>query len=94
MSQRQRGRGEDRDRRAGITLTGEYVEDDVGGMNAVGDRLGACDFDRRQCLPSMLSWVAFGYYAVTAVYGLNRYLGPDADPHETTGSARAPHPFN
>jgi hypothetical protein len=27
-----------------------------------------------------------------AVYGLNRYLGPDADPHETTGSARAPHP--
>jgi hypothetical protein len=29
-----------------------------------------------------------------AVYGLNRYLGPDADPHETTGSARAPHPFN
>ena len=29
-----------------------------------------------------------------AVYGLNRYLGPDADPHETTVSARAPHPFN
>jgi len=29
-----------------------------------------------------------------AVNGLNRYLGPDADPHETTGSARAPHPFN
>jgi hypothetical protein len=22
-----------------------------------------------------------------AVYGLNRYLGPDADPHETTGSS-------
>ena len=29
-----------------------------------------------------------------AVYGLNRYLGPDADPYETTGSVRAPHPFN
>ena len=29
-----------------------------------------------------------------AVYGLNGYLGPDADPYQTTGSARAPHPFN
>ena len=29
-----------------------------------------------------------------AVYGLNRYLGLDADPYETTGSAQAPHPFN
>jgi len=27
-----------------------------------------------------------------AVYGLNRYLGPGADPHETTGTLRAPHP--
>jgi hypothetical protein len=29
-----------------------------------------------------------------AVYGLNRYLGPDAETYETTGSARAPDPFN
>jgi hypothetical protein len=29
-----------------------------------------------------------------AVYGLNRYLGPIDDPYETTGSARAPHPFD
>ena len=42
----------------------------------------------------MLSSVAFGYYAVTAVYGLNRYLGPDGEPYETTDSVRAPHPFN
>src|ERR1700694_3673116 len=27
-----------------------------------------------------------------AVYGLNRYLGPGADPHETPGALRAPHP--
>jgi hypothetical protein len=26
-----------------------------------------------------------------AVYGLNRYLGPGADPHETTGTLRVPH---
>jgi hypothetical protein len=26
-----------------------------------------------------------------AVYGLNRYLGPGADPHEATGTLRAPH---
>ena len=29
-----------------------------------------------------------------AVYGLDQYLGPDAGPYETTGSARAPRPFN
>ena len=29
-----------------------------------------------------------------AVYGLNRYLGPGADPHETTGTMRTPHPFD
>ncbi len=28
------------------------------------------------------------------VYGLNRYLGPSADPYEITGSVRAPHPFD
>jgi hypothetical protein len=27
-----------------------------------------------------------------AVYGLNRYLGPPADPYETIGSARSPAP--
>ena len=48
MSQRQCGRGEDRGRWTGITLTGQNVEDNVGRMNAVGDRLGACDFDRGQ----------------------------------------------
>ena len=29
-----------------------------------------------------------------AVYGLNQYLGPDAEPYETTGSVRTPHPSN
>jgi hypothetical protein len=29
-----------------------------------------------------------------AVYGLNRYLGPSVDPHETTGTWRAPHPYD
>ena len=48
MSQRQCGRCEDRGRRAGITLSSQNVDDDVGGMNAVGDRLGAGDFDRQQ----------------------------------------------
>jgi hypothetical protein len=27
-----------------------------------------------------------------AVYGLNRYLGPGAEPYETTGTLRASHP--
>ena len=48
MAQRQRGRREDRGGRAGIALASEDVEDDVGGVDAVSDRLGAGDFDRRQ----------------------------------------------
>ena len=48
MAQRQRRRREDRGRRAGIALAGEDVEDDVGGVDAVGDRLGAGGLDRRQ----------------------------------------------
>ena len=48
MAQRQRGRGEDRGRRAGITLAGEDVEDDVGGMDAVCDRFGTSRLYRRQ----------------------------------------------
>ena len=48
VAQRQRSRREDRGRRAGIALAGEDVENDVGGMNAVGDRLGAGSLDCRQ----------------------------------------------
>ena len=48
MAQRQRGRREDGGRRARITLAGKDVEDDIGGVNAVGDRLGAGRLDRRQ----------------------------------------------
>jgi len=56
MAQCQRGRREDGDRRAGIALTGEDVENDIGGMNAVGDRLGTGSLDRRQPLiPRLLS---------------------------------------
>jgi hypothetical protein len=33
----------------------------------------------------------FGFvFSWGAVYGLNRYLGPPADPYETTGGARIP----
>jgi hypothetical protein len=46
MAQRQRGRREDRGRRAGITLAGEDVEDDIGRMNAVGDRFRTSSLDR------------------------------------------------
>jgi len=35
MAQGQRGRREDGDRRAGIALAGEDVEDDVGGVDAL-----------------------------------------------------------
>jgi len=48
MAQRQRSRREDGDRRREITLAGENVEDDIGGMDAVGDRFGAGGFDCRQ----------------------------------------------
>ena len=39
---RQSGRREDRGRRAGIALAGKDVEDDIGGVNAMGDRFSAC----------------------------------------------------
>jgi hypothetical protein len=41
MAQRQRGRREDGDGRRGIALTGQDVEDDVSGVDAVGDGLAA-----------------------------------------------------
>ena len=47
VSQPQRLRGQDRRRRAGVALAGQDVEDDVGGMDAVGERLGAGGLDRR-----------------------------------------------
>jgi len=46
--QSQSVRRHDRRRRSGIALTREDVEDDVGGMDALGDRLGAGGFHRRQ----------------------------------------------
>ena len=48
MAQRQRRRCEDGDRRAGIALAGENVEDDVGGVDAVGDRFDTGGLDRGQ----------------------------------------------
>ena len=48
MAQRQRGRREDRGWRAGIALAGQDVEDDISGVDALGDRLGAGRLDRRQ----------------------------------------------
>ena len=45
MAQCQRGRREDGDRRAGIALAGEDVENDIGGMNAVGDRFRTSRLD-------------------------------------------------
>ena len=48
MAQCQRGRREDRGRRPGIALTGEDVENDIGGMNAVSDRFRTSRLDRRQ----------------------------------------------
>jgi hypothetical protein len=48
MAQGQRGRGEDRGRRTGVALAGQDVEDDIGGMDAVGDRLGTGGLDGRQ----------------------------------------------
>src|SRR5450759_1570774 len=38
----------DRCWRAGIALAGEDVENDIGGMNTVGDRFGTSRLDRRQ----------------------------------------------
>ena len=48
IAQRQRGRCEDGGRRAGIALAGEDVENDIGGMNAVGDCFRTSCLDRRQ----------------------------------------------
>ena len=48
VAQRQRGRREDRGGRAGIAVAGENVEDDVGGVNALGGCLGAGGLDRWQ----------------------------------------------
>jgi len=50
MAQCQRSRGEDVGRRRRITLAGQDVEHDIGGMNAVSDRLGAGCFDGRQAV--------------------------------------------
>jgi hypothetical protein len=37
----------------------------------------------------------FGFvFSWGAVYGLNRYLGPPADPYETTGSVRIPDSYD
>ena len=41
------GRPINRGRRAGITLAGKDVENDIGGVDAVGDRLGTSRLDRR-----------------------------------------------
>jgi hypothetical protein len=48
MAQCQRSRGKDRGRWTGITLAGQNVEDDVGGMDAMSDRLGTNRLDGRQ----------------------------------------------
>src|SRR5271154_4279882 len=48
MAQRQRGRCENGGRRAAIALASEDVEDDVGGVDTLGDRLRAGCLDRRQ----------------------------------------------
>jgi len=50
MAQCQRSRGEDVGRRGRITLAGQDVEHDIGGMNAVSGRLGAGCFDGRQAV--------------------------------------------
>ena len=50
MSQRQGGGGKDRGWWTGIALASQNVEDDVGGMNAVGDCLGAGSFDCGQAV--------------------------------------------
>ena len=48
MAQRQGSRREDGGRWGGITLAGKDVEDDVGGVDTVGDRFSAGGLDRRQ----------------------------------------------
>ena len=48
MAQRQGRRREDGDRRTGIALAGQDVEDDIGGMDTVADSLGTGRLDRRQ----------------------------------------------
>src|SRR5258708_39699676 len=48
MAQCQRSRGEDVGRRRRITLAGQDVEHDIGGMNAMSDRLGAGRLDGLQ----------------------------------------------
>jgi hypothetical protein len=48
MAQRESCRREDCCGRTGITLAGEDVENDIGGMDAVGDRFGTSCLDRRQ----------------------------------------------
>jgi hypothetical protein len=50
MAQRECGRREDVGGPARIALPGEDVEHDIGGMNAVCDRLGAGCFDSRQAV--------------------------------------------
>ena len=47
VPQPQRVRGDDRDRRPRIAATGEDVQDDVGRVDAVAQRLGAGGLDRR-----------------------------------------------
>ena len=50
MAQAQRGGGVDRRRGAGIPPPRQNVQNNVGRMNALGERLGAGGLDRRQAV--------------------------------------------
>src|SRR6478736_2330859 len=50
LTQGQCGRGEDRGRWTGIALASQNVENDIGGMDAVGERLGAGSLDGGQAV--------------------------------------------
>ena len=48
MAQAERGGGVDRRRRSGVAPPGQDVDDDVGRMDVLGERLGAGGLDRWQ----------------------------------------------
>ena len=75
MAQCQRSRCEDVGRRRRITLAGQDVEHDIGGMNAVRDRLGAGCFDGRQAVGPELRVEDVDHLTI-AIVGTGEELAP------------------
>src|ERR1700682_2710168 len=64
----------------------------LGCKSALGRRVVVDRSGRREIVTATAAALILGILVSWGtIYGLNRYLGPSVDPHETTGTWRAPH---